>query len=138
VEDELARELMLRAGRGDLEAFGELVEAHRAVVLRVVHRYLGRNAADAEDIAQDVFIRAFRARERYQPQARFTTWLLRICSNRCLNYLRDQKHRRALSLDAPIGDEDDPRPELADDGAAMPEELAAASELREAVRESRA
>jgi RNA polymerase sigma-70 factor (ECF subfamily) len=137
VEDERARELMVRAGRGDIDAFAALVDAFRTPVLRVVQRYLGRDAADAEDLAQEVFIRAFHARERYRPEAKFSTWLFRIAANRCLNHIRDSKLRRARSLSAGGGDDEDPQAlEVADPAAEAPMENVAREELARVVQDA--
>jgi RNA polymerase sigma-70 factor (ECF subfamily) len=62
-----------------------------------------RNREQAEDLAQEVFIRVYRAREEYVPSAKFTTWLFRIATNLALNSLRDNRYRRMeISLDAPV------------------------------------
>jgi RNA polymerase sigma-70 factor (ECF subfamily) len=79
-------ELMLRAGRGDREAFDEIVRRHQDRVLRIALRYAARS--EAEDIGQEVFLAVFRAAPRYRPEARFTTWLYRIVVNACLGMRR--------------------------------------------------
>jgi RNA polymerase sigma-70 factor (ECF subfamily) len=62
-----------------------------------------RNREQAEDLAQEVFIRVYRARAEYVPSAKFTTWLFRIATNLALNSLRDTRHHRMdVSLDAPL------------------------------------
>ena len=86
-------ELMLAAGAGDEGAFGELVSRHRDAIVNLTYRYLG-NRADAEDLAQDVFLKVYRARKRYRPEAKFTTWLYRVAVNACLNEVRHRKRRR--------------------------------------------
>jgi RNA polymerase sigma-70 factor (ECF subfamily) len=136
VEDERARELMVRASRDDLEAFGELVEEFQRPVLSVIHRYLGPGAASAEDLAQEVFLRAFKARHRYRPEAKFTTWLFRIATNRCLNYLRDTKGKRALSLSGSGSGEDLGPPEVADPRAGTPVDGLERTELQTIVWEA--
>ena len=137
MEDAQARELMVLASRGDVDAFGRLVEEFHRPVLAVIHRYLGpRSTHQAEDLAQDVFLRAFKARRRYRPEARFTTWLFRIATNRCLNYLRDSRGRREFSLSGG-GDDDGPGPpEPADPAASTPVEALMMDELQEAVWEA--
>ncbi|MEM8886323.1 MAG: sigma-70 family RNA polymerase sigma factor [Planctomycetota bacterium] len=77
---------------GDEEAFTLLVGRHRSAVVNLCFRYLG-NRADAEDLAQEVFLRVYRARDRYRPEAKFTTWLYRIAVNTSLNELRNRKNR---------------------------------------------
>ncbi|HQK94692.1 MAG TPA: sigma-70 family RNA polymerase sigma factor [Armatimonadota bacterium] len=88
-------ELMLRVRSGDHAAFGVLVDRHKQRVLNVVYRYLGPGA-DAEDIAQEVFIRVYGARRSYVASAKFTTWLYTICRNTCLKEQARRKTRRAL------------------------------------------
>src|SRR5260370_19392630 len=62
-----------------------------------------RNREQAEDLAQEVFLRVYRAREDYIPSAKFTTWLFRIATNLALNSVRDNRYQRMeVSLDAPV------------------------------------
>jgi RNA polymerase sigma-70 factor (ECF subfamily) len=89
-------QLMLRVRDGDEEAFAELVRRHRRNVLNLVYRYLG-DAAAAEDAAQDVFVKVHRARHKYAPAAKFSTWLYRIAVNHCLNLIRARKARPAVA-----------------------------------------
>lgn len=85
-------EQMAKAAAGDLHAFEDLVIKYQKAVLNTAYRYTG-NRAIAEELAQDVFIRAFRASSNYRPEARFTTWLFTIVRNVCLNYkARKGKH----------------------------------------------
>lgn len=89
--------LMLKVAKGDNEAFAELVKKFEDRVLGLAYRYLGERSL-AEDLAQEAFLRVYRAKERYEPRARFSTWLYRIVVNLCLNELRWQRHRPAVSL----------------------------------------
>ncbi len=76
------------AGAGDVEAFRELVERHQRRVLGFV-RNLVRHASDAEDLVQEVFVAAFRKLDSFDPErSQFSTWLLTIARNRCLNHLK--------------------------------------------------
>ena len=124
-------DLLIAAGRGDREAFGLLVERHHRGVIQFVHRFLwnvGRDAA--EDLAQDVFLSAWRAAPSYEPRAQVRTWLLQIATNACLNYRRRGRLRRAMSL----ADED--RAEIAGGGpgpAEAAETRERAAEVRQAV-----
>lgn len=83
-------ELMLGVRRGDAASFEELLRRYRVPMVSYFHRML-RDRGLAEDLAQEVFLRVYRARERYQPEAKFTTWLYRIARNLALNALRDRK-----------------------------------------------
>lgn len=90
---------MLRAQRGDLEAFELLVEKYRQPVCHFVFRTL-HDPVEAEDIAQQVFLQAWKAAPRYRIASRFSTWLFTIARNLCLNELRRRGRHPAESLDA--------------------------------------
>ena len=77
--------LMLRVSEGDAPSFSLLLERHRGSVVNHLHR-LVRNHAVAEELAQDVFLRVYRSRGKYRPDAKFTTWLFRITMNIALNW----------------------------------------------------
>jgi RNA polymerase sigma-70 factor (ECF subfamily) len=94
-------ELMLRFQRGDEAAFEELVKRHTRPVLNLVYRYVG-DASRAEDVAQDIFVKVYRARMKYEPKAKFSTWLYRVAVNHCLNDIRSRKSQPSLA--APIND----------------------------------
>jgi RNA polymerase sigma-70 factor (ECF subfamily) len=83
-------ELMLRVSRGDGDSFGVLLNRYRGPLLSYFVRMV-RDRALAEDLAQEAFLRVYQARERYQPEARFTTWLYRIATNLALNAIRDRR-----------------------------------------------
>lgn len=83
-------ELMLRVTHGDEDSFGVLLSRHRGPLLSYFVRMV-RDQGLAEDLAQEVFLRVYQARERYQPEARFTTWLYRIATNLALNAIRDRR-----------------------------------------------
>ncbi len=117
--------LMLAFQGGDEAAFEELVRRHQRRVLNLVYKYLG-DAAAAEDAAQDVFVKVYRAKSSYRPAARFTTWLHRIAVNHCLNALRGRKEKSALPEEEALGAGD----------AAAPDEGLRSAELRAAVREA--
>jgi RNA polymerase sigma-70 factor (ECF subfamily) len=96
-------ELMLRVRRGDTESFDLLLRRHRAPLVNYLSRML-RDCALAEDLAQEVFLRVYQARHRYQAEARFTTWLYRIATNLALNAIRD---RRSSALRTEPTNQDD-------------------------------
>jgi RNA polymerase sigma-70 factor (ECF subfamily) len=94
-------QLIAAAGQGDTEAFRALVERHHAGVIRFVQRFLGtREREAAEDIAQEVFLAAWKAAPRFRPRARVLTWLLRISANASLTHRRAAARRKTQSLDA--------------------------------------
>ena len=86
-------ELMLRVKEGDGASFGVLLEKHRSSVVHFLYRMV-QNHAVAEELAQEVFLRVYRARGTYEPTAKFTTWLFRIATHLALNALRDGKNER--------------------------------------------
>jgi len=86
--------LMLRVREGDSPSFELLLHRHRATVINHLYRMV-HNRAVAEELAQDVFVRIFRSRERYQPNAKFTTWMFRITTNVALNWRRDSRRQTA-------------------------------------------
>lgn len=121
-------QLMLRVRDGDATAFEELVREHAAMVTAFARRYVGVRSF-AEDLAQDVFLRVWRAAPRYEPRARFESWLLRIAANVCLNRQRWQINHPEASLagvDGERRDADVPAPDAGPDLDAEVEELRAA------------
>lgn len=90
--------LMLRVRDGDPHAFSELVERYQHRLVAVMHHLVG-NAEEAEDLAQEVFLRVYRNRQTYTPKAKFSTWLFKIANNLALNSHRDRKRRNVVSLD---------------------------------------
>jgi RNA polymerase sigma-70 factor (ECF subfamily) len=94
------RDLMLSLKNGDTGSLELLHRRHRTSVQRLIRRMTG-NAAVAEELSQEVFLRVYQARERYEPTASFSTWLYRIAFNRSLNWIRSQnQHRNTTSFDA--------------------------------------
>ncbi|MFL5242047.1 MAG: RNA polymerase sigma factor [Gemmataceae bacterium] len=84
--------LMLRVQQDDAEAFAELIARFRGRIYAHLLRRLG-NRQDAEDLTQEVFLRLFRHRKRYQPRARLGTWLFHITHNLTCNALRSRQHQ---------------------------------------------
>jgi RNA polymerase sigma-70 factor (ECF subfamily) len=92
-------ELVERAKRGDEDAYGELVRAHQGIAFRTAYLVAG-SAAEAEDAAQEGFVKAFRALGRFRRGAPFRPWLLRIVANEARNRRRSSGRRAALALRA--------------------------------------
>jgi RNA polymerase sigma-70 factor (ECF subfamily) len=97
---------MLRVQRGEPGAFAELVERYWGPIVGRFFRQLG-DRQEAEDLAQDVFLRLYRARHRYQPSARFSTWLFHIAANVARNALRSRRRRPCKPLGLLAGAEGD-------------------------------
>jgi RNA polymerase sigma-70 factor (ECF subfamily) len=122
------RELVALVLEGDQQAFAELVEAYQSPVYNLTYRMLG-DAREAEDAAQEAFLRAYQHLERYDPQRSFKTWLLSIASNYCIDRLR-KRRLTWLSIDEPLP----PHPALTSDMPG-PETAALSGERSEAVQE---
>jgi len=96
---------MLDVKAGDDASFELLLQRYKTPLVSFLYRMV-RDQATAEDLAQEVFLRVYRARKKYAPNAKFTTWLFRIATNLALNALRDGRYRRMeVSLDQPEKDE---------------------------------
>jgi RNA polymerase sigma-70 factor, ECF subfamily len=85
--------LMWRVREGDTQCFALLVEQYRLPVIRYIQRMV-QNGAVAEELAQEVFFRVYRARHTYEPAAKFSTWLFRIATHLAINWLRDGKYEK--------------------------------------------
>jgi len=88
---------MLQVRDGDAAAFEELVRRYRDRLLTILEHLVGHRE-QAEDLAQDVFVRVFKARERYTPDAKFSTWLFTIANNVASNALRSRSRRREVGV----------------------------------------
>jgi RNA polymerase sigma-70 factor, ECF subfamily len=102
-------ELMARVAGSDARAFELLVRRHERRVLNLIYRSIG-DPVQAEDVAQEVFLRVWRAAESYEPKAKFTTWIYRIAVNLCLDALKAANRKQSvvhLPADAEHPDEQD-------------------------------
>jgi RNA polymerase sigma-70 factor, ECF subfamily len=105
-------QLMLDVKAGDDASFDFLLQKYRSPLVNFLYRMV-RDTGTAEDLAQEVFLRVYRARKQYTPSAKFTTWLFRIATNVALNSVRDNRRQKLeVSLDAPLNDEDSTPREL--------------------------
>src|SRR5260221_13543308 len=101
-------QLMLDVKAGDEQSFELLLRKYRTPLINFLYRMV-RDSATAEDLAQEVFLRVYRARKQYSPSAKFTTWMFRIATNLALNSVRDNRFRRMqVSLDAPVEEDETP------------------------------
>ena len=122
------REIIERVVAGDNDAFGLLVDKYQTKVYNLALRMCG-NEDDAYDLAQDAFVRAWRSLGSFQFESAFSTWLFRLTSNICLDFLRAKKRRAAVSLTMSGDDEEETQLDVPDP-AMGPEEAAIASEDR--------
>lgn len=90
--------LMARVGQGDVDAFQSLVEVHQHAVVGTISRMLG-TPWEAEDLAQQVFLRVWKSAPRYQPNAQFTTWLFTIVRNLVYNETRRRRRKPTVSIE---------------------------------------
>lgn len=125
--------LMRRVKGGDMDAFEELVRRHQHSVVGTVAKMLGGDM-DAEDIAQQVFVRVWKSAGRYEPNAKFTTWLMTITRNLVFNESRRRSRAHLVPLEAE--GEDVPRVQHADGEAKSPSDSLVEEEMRAAVDEA--
>jgi RNA polymerase sigma-70 factor (ECF subfamily) len=105
-------QLMLDVKAGDEESFELLLRKYRIPLVNFLYRMV-RDSAVAEDLAQEVFLRVYRARKEYAPSAKFTTWMFRIATNLALNSVRDNRHRQMeISMDQTVAAGDDEHPAI--------------------------
>jgi RNA polymerase sigma-70 factor (ECF subfamily) len=128
-EDSEDIRLMQLVSKGETGPFEDLVARHQQLVVGTVARMLGSNS-DAEDIAQQVFVRVWKSARRYVPRAKFTTWLLKITRNLVFNELRRRSRHAQLPLR--LESEDDERP-IRDEHAAAPDAAMLERELQRAI-----
>src|SRR5947209_19773532 len=128
---------MLRVRDDEPGAFEELVELYQHRLVAVMRHLVG-NAQEAEDLAQEVFLRVYRVRQKYRPRAKFSTWLFTIANNLALNVLRSRQRKPVVPLDVndsgPLG----PRPaeQMVHDRAAAPHQRMAQQELAAVIKQA--
>ena len=129
--------LMLRVRDDDAEAFAELVELYQHRLVTVMQHLVG-TFEEAEDLAQEVFLRVYRGRKKYHPKAKFSTWLFTIANNLAMNILRSRQRKPTIPLNVrdsgPLG----PRPaeQLVHDKQDQPHQRLQQQELAAVVRQA--
>src|SRR5262249_55805114 len=126
--------LMLQVKDDEAGAFEELVERYQHRLVAVMNHLVG-NAEEAEDLAQEVFLRVYRARKKYRPRSKFSTWLFTIANNLALNSLRSKQRKPVVPLNVrdsgPLG----PRPaeQMVNDPGTGPMQKVQKQELAEQI-----
>ena len=98
VVDPSDRDLVVRARARDMAAYDELIRRYQRKIYQLVYN-MTSNREDAEDLTQDVFVKAYSALEHFKGDSSFYTWVYRIAVNRTINYLKKRRRNQALSLD---------------------------------------
>jgi len=128
-------QLMLRFQTGEESCFEELVKRHKKIVFNLSYRFMA-NYQDAEDLAQEIFIKVYHSKNNYTPKAKFTTWLYAISRNTCLKKLRKVKPKM-ISIDENIEfKENTGTRQIADSKAYSPLELSLKEEENSVVKQA--
>ncbi len=130
-------QLMVKVSQGDLRAYEELVQKHKSSVINAVYKMIN-DVNEAEDIAQNVFIQIYKAAPRYQPSAKFTTWMFTIVRNLSLNEIRRRGTHKLDSLEGSQQPDDSerPDPQFADPKSKNSIQVAEQNELERAIDEA--
>lgn len=126
------RELVLRCQRGDMAAFGVLVERYRQRVYGLVYGML-RNEQDAVDLSQETFVKAWQAMRSFQRNSSFYTWLYRIATNLCIDFVRKRERRPTVAFEETVNPDADVNVEIPASKQGSPPEEARRRELREQI-----
>ena len=122
-------QLIRRAQQGDNSAFEQLLLAHQKKVYNLCLR-MAANPDDALDLSQEAFIKAWRTLGQYQFEASFSTWLFRLTSNVCIDFLRRKKRRQETSLTENYDDSDEGAELSIPDANPLPEQQAITNETK--------
>ena len=128
------QELVARARRGDESAFEALVTENEKRIYNLCRRLTG-NQEDAAELTQEAFLNAWRGLGRFQGESSFSTWLYRLATNACIDFLRKEKRRQSLSMTVSLDDEEDARQVELPDERYAPEGALERAEARRAVAE---
>lgn len=123
-------DLMRAVAQGDHDAFSLLIRRHQDLIYGTAYKMLGPHHAEAEDVAQQVFIKAFRAAPRWQPRAKVSTWLLTICRHCVFTHLQRARRHPTLPLDPPAHPDQPDEPTHPDPTARTASDLLLEDEMR--------
>ena len=129
------QELVQRARKGDELAFEQLVTDNEKRIYNLCCRLTG-NPDDGAELAQEAFLNAWRGLEKFHGESSFATWLYRLASNACIDFLRKEKRRRSLSMTLSLDDEEEGRQAELPDQRFAPEERLEQAENRRAIAQA--
>lgn len=127
------QELVDRAKAGNQDAFAALMDAHQGRIYNLTLRMTG-SPEDAAELTQEAFFNAWQGLPRFQGESSFATWLYRLASNACIDFLRREKRRKNISMTISLDDEEGARQAELPDHSHSPEGEAEKRELMEAIR----
>jgi RNA polymerase sigma-70 factor (ECF subfamily) len=130
-----SEDLMARIAKGDENAFEILVNRHQTSVLNLSYRFIG-DSTQAKDLAQEVFLRVWQTAKSYEPKAKFTTWIYRIATNRCLNELKSARRRKWFPFHRSDEDSENAIEETFSDGSPTAEDLLLSRERNRRITEA--
>lgn len=113
--------LIAQSQQGDMMAFEQLIQKYERKIYTIAYKYMG-NHEDANDLAQEAFIKAYQAIGTFRADAAFSTWLGRITANKCLDELRRRKRQKIVSLDEMVEGEENAFPKELKDPKPTPAE----------------
>ena len=129
-------QLMLRFKDGDQQAFRLLFDKYKKQVINYCYRYCGHPSV-AEELAQETFLRVYKAATRYRPKARFSTWLYKIATNVCLNEIRRPVYRERIeSMDQALEGHEPSREAAMEADQSMPDVLLEAHQDQFLIRQA--
>lgn len=133
-ELEQEKELVRRAKAGEQDAFAMLMEAHQGRIYNLTLRMTG-SYEDAAELTQEAFFNAWQGLPRFQEESSFATWVYRLASNACIDFLRREKRRKSISMTVSLDDEENARQAELPDHRPTPEAEAERGELRAVIEQ---
>ncbi len=126
--------LIERARNGDQKAFEELLKKYKNLVYSIMLRMV-RNPQEAEDLTQEAFMKAFHAIHAFNEEYAFSTWLMKIATNNCIDFLRKKK-LKTISIDQPVQHKDDEFQIELPSGTPSPERVMLSREQRHLIQQA--